>query len=740
MMIHAGLQAFSSVDSGILGPGSPVKLPLIGVSVPSTALLETLAVLALGALWFLLFAAVLNATAPKDITPLPAGADLGDDPPPAVVSLLANRWRLNEDAAESTLIDLAARRWIEFRQPGNDPTHTTVHLIDHPGGRPVREQQALAPYEEQVLAHVRSSAVDKVVPVTALTFRDPGHAQVWNNRLHKSVIDHARSLGLSRRRFSPALVTLLSLAAVLPAGLLALVIMERSGEIGGGPGAGLIAWGVLSGLAGRPMGGRGTPQGQEVAARWLGLRSFLRNDEAFAELPPSAVAVWDRYLSYGDALGVTRVCSALLDLGMGDRKRVWSSYGGAWHRVRVRYPKFWGRYGAGVPRVLIGAAGTLVVGWFLLKSFAAQGFDSPDSVNRLVGEIPLLLGLYLVIRGLYRVARLAADLISPRTVTGEVLWIELWKSTAERENKPSVPIVHYFAVDDGTDDRTTAWACPSEWAARSRPGDVVTFSVRPWTRRLTSLEVVSSRAARLADAAGVPTPVAGAASSAAAVTAADPAGSGSSAGSAGGTVAGGPAAAGGPATGGPATGGAATGGAATRGAAAGAAAAGPLGVLGAAVPGLGGILAGAGGPDLSPVLAAAAVDSAVAEAQGQGLPAVPQLVSVDEVAAALGRPVVSDGANARVQLGPFELVTFSEPGGSKPLLVVSVARGSAVSLVMRGLRRGGTPLPGVGDEAYLGSTWVLGRVDETLIRINLEAGAGAGQALPGLLATALSRI
>ena len=79
--------------------------------------------------------------------------------------------------------------------------------------------------------------------------------------------------------------------------------------------------------------------GREVAARWLGVKGWLRNTEAFADLPPSAVAVWDRYLSYGDALGVTRVCSAVIDLGMGDRKRVWSSFGGTWHRVRVQYPR-----------------------------------------------------------------------------------------------------------------------------------------------------------------------------------------------------------------------------------------------------------------------------------------------------------------------------------------------------------------------------------------------------------------
>ena len=104
-------------------------------------------------------------------------------------------------------------------------------------------------------------------------------------------------------------------------------------------------------------------------------------------------------------------------------------------------------------------------------------------------RLPFLLGLYLVVRGLYRLARLALDLLAPRTVRGEVLWIQLWKQTVATEDKPARPLVHYFAVDDGTGDRTTAWALPSPWSGQARPGDVVTVTVRPWTRRVSSLRL-----------------------------------------------------------------------------------------------------------------------------------------------------------------------------------------------------------------------------------------------------------
>jgi hypothetical protein len=677
-MVQGGLPTASAADR-VFGDGTPVSLPF-DLTVDSTLLLEALAVIGLLGVWFLLFAAVLTATRPADVKPQPPHADLAGDEPPAIVSLFAGRWKLNEDAAESTLIDLAARRWIELRQPGNDPTQTTVHLLHYPGGRPPKDQQPLTGYEEMVLTRVRTEAVDHVVPITALTFRNLSEASYWTTRLHKSVIEDARARGLTRRRFSPLLVTMLSVLAGVPAVGLTLAIMERSGEMGGAPGAGLISWGLLSGLAGRPLGERDTPAGREAAARWFGLQAFLRNDEAFAELPPSAVTVWDRYLSYGDALGVTRVCSALIDLGMGDRKRVWSSFGGTWHRVRVRYPRFWGRYGATVPRVLIGAVGVLVVGYFLLKTLGLQRFEQPDSLSRALGNLPIILGCYLVVRGLYRLIRLAADLISPKSITGEVLWIELWKETQGTEDKPSRPLVHYFAVDDGA-EVVTAWALPSDWSGRSRPGDLVTITVRPWTRRITALVIDSSRAARVAEDAR--------AVAAAAADAADPATAEIS---------------------------------------------GPIGPV---LPGFG----GAGQVPMPAVLASAAVASAVASAHGDGPKAVPELLGVDEVVAALERPVVSDGAGSRVQLGPFELVTFAEPGIGTPVLVIAVARGSAVELVMRGVRKKGTPLPGVGDEAWSGPGWVLGRRGSTMIRLNLESQATVSpQTLPGLLSLAISRL
>jgi Predicted membrane protein (DUF2207) len=452
--------------------------------------------------WFLLYALALLVTRPADVSPAPATQDFPGEEPPAVVSLLANRWEVTEDAAESTLIDLAARRYLEFRQPANDPMQTTIHVRDG-------DMSALLPYERSVYDRVRALAVGGVLPLTALTFRDQEKAASWAKRLRADVIDDARSRGLSRRRFSPAVVSMLAGAAAATGAGVALAVLHyvtrHHDELGPVLWSGIATFVLLSGIAGKPRGERHTPTGREAAARWLGLRAYLRGDESFASLPPSAVAIWDRYLSYGDALGVTRVCSAVIDLGMGNRRRVWSSFGGTWHRVRVRYPALWGRYGKTGAGVLVPAVVTFVLGVLLMRYRLAPSNDLPEPVAGPYELITYWLAVVLLVRGAYRIVRGVFDLALPVTLTGEVLWIEEWRSKGGGENRPPVPWLHYLAVDDGHDDRTTAWGMPSELAGRSDCGDVVQIKVRRWTRRVVELTVVR-RGSAASVAAAEPAP------------------------------------------------------------------------------------------------------------------------------------------------------------------------------------------------------------------------------------------
>lgn len=464
------------------------------------------------------YAAALLATRPGRPRPSAATPDLGDEPP-AVVNLLGNGWALNEDAVEATLLDLAARRYLELRQPGSDPRQTTVHL--RPDGDAVAG--TLTRYEQRVLERVRGLAVNGVLPISALTFRDKDQERGWERRFRSEVITDAKARGLTRRRFDAPVISLLEIVAVVTSiGLAAaLAHWESWGEFdedskGIWVPAGFAAFIALSVVVGSIGGQRHTPAGLAAAARWLGVREWLRGHEQFAQLPPAAVMVWDRYLPYGAALGVTRTASEVLDLGMADRKRVWSSYGGGWHRVRVRYPRRGAHYGLPGGKVLSGGVMRVAFGigllWLRSELLPQLGLDyllGHASVNgtslaggeRVLSFVMLAIGGYLLVRGGYWLLRGALDLAGARSITGEVLWLAVWRKTAAQNGRPAVAALHYLAIDDGSGDRTTAWALSPALAVDVHTGDTVTIRVRPWTRRVVELRrVARGSAAQLAEA------------------------------------------------------------------------------------------------------------------------------------------------------------------------------------------------------------------------------------------------
>lgn len=596
------------------------------------------------------------ATRPARPPTGPAVPDLGDEPP-AVVNLLANRWRLNEDAAESTLLDLAARGYLELRQPGADPTHTTIHL--RPAGA-TADPAALQPYERRVLERVRGLAVDGVIPVTALTFRNAHQAKVWTRRLHREVVADARARGLSRRRLSPTLTAgLIAVAAVSAGGIflaaLRLTLRDDSGETS--PmfpfWAGAMAFLVLAGIATQQRGERDTAAGRAAASRWLGVRAWLRAHEDFADLPPAAVAVWDRYLPYGAALGVTHTASAVLDLGMGNRRLVWSSYGGRWRRVRVRYPRFWSRYGQGVPSLLLPALFTMIIGGLVIRYHQVPtdfGTVNDPELRRnldLVAQIILGLGVLLVARGGYRAVRALTDLATTRTITGEVLWREVWRTRSQGKNRPRKPWLDYLAVDDGSADRTTAWGLPRDVAdAGCRDGDTVTIRVRPWSRRVVEVQLVErGRAARLVDS---------------------------------------PAATGEP-----------------------------------TATSLGGVLDGLLG----------------GSSEGQAEP-VP--VTAEEVGRALGMAV----RDPEPMPGPgfVRTMMFRTADRGRQVMMLQVARGTAAKWAWS-MNQRGTPLPGIGDGAFLAGNRAAARLgDNTVVLTLLGRARGRHQHLPWLLQQAAARL
>lgn len=437
--------------------------------------------------WLLAYLILTIRTRSPAVPPAPASPELGPEPP-AIVNLLANRWRLNADAAEATLLDLAARGFLELQQVGADPVTTTIQLRQ-------TDADQLLPYERRVLERVRQLAVDGVVPVTALTFRDRRRADAWERQLRKEIVADARARGLSRSRFSTSAQAALSTAAGVSAFVPALFLVLQNRVEAPALVAGVVIMVALAAAVTKlTQSERDTPAGRSAAARWLGVRDWLRGHEEFAELPPASVTVWDRYLAHGAALGVTRTTSAVLDLGMGDDRLVWSSHGGHWRRVRIRYPRLRAHYGKSVPGLLVqtvamcGAAAILTLLGSIFSGLRTD-FDVPAPA-RLAGWAALTVAALLVLYSLYAVVRGLVDLAQVRTVAGEVLWVKVARVHSSKGSRKGRPYLYHLAIDDGGSDTTTAWGIPPRGASELHPGDIVRVQVRPWSRRVLSHQLV----------------------------------------------------------------------------------------------------------------------------------------------------------------------------------------------------------------------------------------------------------
>jgi hypothetical protein len=199
--------------------------------------------------------------------------------------------------------------------------------------------EGLEAYERMVLDHVAGLAVDGVVPAEALTTGPQDQSSRWWRAFQRAVVGDARERGLTRDRWSGSAKAFLRAAALVPAGLGVMYANAAGGLDFGTIGAGLVIWVVLTAAIKLFGEQRDTPAGAEAAARWLGVRDYLGRNEVFPTLPPASVAIWDRYLGYGAALGVATAAVHALPMGAEDDHRAWSAFGGRWRVVKVRYPR-----------------------------------------------------------------------------------------------------------------------------------------------------------------------------------------------------------------------------------------------------------------------------------------------------------------------------------------------------------------------------------------------------------------
>jgi len=437
-------------------------------------------------LWLVLLLAAAFATRPRQVDPAPATMELGEESP-AVVDLLTNDWRVTLDAVPATLLDLAARGFVDLDQHG--PGRTVCRVRRSAG-------DGLESYERMVLDHVAGLAVDGVVPAEALTTGPQDASARWWRSYQRKVVEDARGRGLTRDRWSRLLSTLLRVAALVPAGLAVLLANAALGLNFGTIAAGIVVWVVLTGLVKRFGDQRETPAGVEAAAHWLGVRAYLGRNEVFPTLPPAAVAIWDRYLAYGAALGVATAALRALPMGAEDDHRAWSSYGGRWRVVRVRYPRLrlaWGR-----PPLLAFLVGVAVAGagYGLLRLMLSlrgwtEGLPSGDAVGgwvRLVATVLAVFALGVGAWGVWTMLRALLDLGSRREVEGQVVRL---RSYSRGENGYD----YFAAVDDGRSGKVKALLVPSATYARLREGAIARATVGPRLGHVRRMDLVDEKPA-----------------------------------------------------------------------------------------------------------------------------------------------------------------------------------------------------------------------------------------------------
>lgn len=451
------------------------------------------AAIALG-LWALFVTALAFATRPRTPDADPPTSEMGEEQP-AIANLLTNGWRVEQEAVPATLIDLAARGFLAIEQVA--PGRTIVKVPEKSEG-----DGELAGFERHVLSYVRSLAHDGVVPAGALTTGPQEHARGWMKEFADEVVEDARTRGLARKRWGPGAMAAMVGSAVVPAILIAAAVLLLPPDKGIDDSDDNLfaamfyvsagAWVMLAAIPASLRANRDTAEGLRAASRWLGLRQYLADNEAVADQPPAGVAVWERYMAYGVALGVAPRAARAIPMGAESDRVAWSSFGGTWRVVHISYPTAfpagWGKS----PMQAMGEAlvGLIIVGviWLAFGTAVPEIIAdiAPDirgpggTVQLVVVLMFLVMYVALIIATLYFGSLMVMGVLDIRareTFTGAVL---------RMRKKPKKTA--YIAIDDGRSPRIRAYSLGESLPGHVSQGDVVKVTVSPRLRHVFAIE------------------------------------------------------------------------------------------------------------------------------------------------------------------------------------------------------------------------------------------------------------
>ncbi len=440
------------------------------------------------AVWYGVVLVARWVTRPAMPKGAPATMDLRPESP-ALVEFLVGEWEPGRSAVVATLIDLAARHLIEFQQVGQDPKSTVIRVPQNAAnGVAAPRDVPLLPYEQRVLHRVQALATGGVVPAGALAQGTEAQDRAWWKAFAKQVVADAKQRGLSRDRFRPALRLVLAVLALGPAVLVAAAVFASGGR-GDAPFAAagavfLVALAVVGALQGQ----RETPDGRAACAHWLGVRAWLGADEVFPTLPPASVTMWDRYLAYGAAVGVARTASATLPFGPRDEHRAWSTFGGAWHEVRLRYQPVRRRRLRHPGWTAVGAAFWAAAWSAAIKGLIVLDGRSYSAIPRATESLVLFgagvaAGL-IALRNFLILIAASHDLLARAEITGEV--VRLRHVSGEDRN------TYHAAIDPGGVRRVLAWPLRYEVYQKLNEGDTVKAVRGSWSGYTYSIDVTTA--------------------------------------------------------------------------------------------------------------------------------------------------------------------------------------------------------------------------------------------------------
>jgi hypothetical protein len=386
--------------------------------------------------------------------------ELGPEPP-AVAGYLVNDFRVNRAAMPATLVDLAARDVLEIEQRGQGVFY--VRLRQAHGAQ-------LNEYERRVMDHLRRRASAGVVPAQALTTGRADEAEAWWRRFEREVVADAKARGLSRDALDHRVFAVLTAAAAVPA-----VLAWALDELRAGLAVMLGAFFILGWVRARhPQ--RETEAGLEAGGRWLGVRAALAENEEFARHSPFTVELWERLLAYGIALGVAPGAAGPLAMGTESDRRAWTSYGGRWREVRIRYPWVWPIAWGRHPLIAFAVgAGMVVLPLLLLRAGLWAALTDVGGIAGLFALLPLgvlTAGGALMALGL-------RDLWSTAEVSGPILRLRVFGDEDHRR--------FYIAIDDGASSEIRAFrVSPARYAGLSQ-GEAVTARVTSHFRHMQAI-------------------------------------------------------------------------------------------------------------------------------------------------------------------------------------------------------------------------------------------------------------